>query len=106
MGLFNRKNKVCCTIPLGDRDETFNVDLEVYNYMRHLEFKCARIEAEKSGLERELDAIRPIINDEHFETAISAGCGECKYVVRSPYNGRILGCRRKNVCEGFERNAE
>lgn len=113
MGLFGRKNTVTCTIITCGHGELFDVEPEVYEYIRRLEWdlieqknKTIQAESERDAAKRELETVLPIVKDEQFEPAISAGCDDCKYAVRSPFDRRLLGCRRKNVCEGFERDTE
>lgn len=102
MGLFDRKEKVLCTVVNDGHGELFDVEPEVYDYIRRLEWdlieeknKTIRAESERDAAKRELETVLPIIKDERFEPAISAGCEECKYAVRSPFDRRLLGCRRK-----------
>lgn len=75
----------------------FCIDKEVYDYIEQLQNK----EFELSKVRNELEAVKPIFESKDYKPAISEDCGKCKYVVRSSYNGRIIGCRKDNVCEDY-----
>lgn len=102
MLLFKKKKEKVVTEPnnliLVLDEKVFRVDKKVYDYIKSLEDK----ERELSKVQHELEAIKPIFESKDYKPAISEDCGKCKYVVRSSYyNGRIIGCRKDNVCEDY-----
>ena len=94
---------------LKTNSDSFIVNLKLYNYITSLrdeiydlEKEKLRIENEKQRLESELNAIKPILNSNDYKPAISEDCGSCVYVVRSTYSGKVLGCRKDNVCDDYK----
>ena len=86
------------------RDETeLSVDYEAYYYISKLEKELSDRDHIISKLRHELESPKPIVKSEHYKPALSTDCGDCKYVVRSPWNNSIIGCRKQNVCEDFEK---
>lgn len=79
--------------------KVFLIDEEVYKYIEQLQNK----EFELSKVRHELEAVKPIVKSNKYRQAISIDCGDCKYVVRSPYSKDIIGCCKDNVCEDFTR---
>lgn len=80
-----------------------SVDGNGYKYILELENGLRDKDREIYDLRAELKSISPIIKSEHYKPALSTDCGHCKYVVLSPFNKRIIGCRKQNVCEDFEK---
>lgn len=74
--------------------EYITVPLAVANRIQELSH-------ENSNLKNELESIKPIIANKDLKPAISRDCSMCKFVVKSTWNGAILGCRRDIVCEDF-----
>lgn len=74
--------------------EYITVPLAVANRIQELSH-------ENSNLKNELESIKPIIANKDLKPAISRDCINCKFVVKSRWNGEILGCRKDIVCEDF-----
>lgn len=98
---------------LKTNNDSFMVNLKLYNYVTSLrdeiyELKKEKfhIENENQRLECELNAIKPILNSNDYKPAISEDCDSCVYVVRSTYSGKVLGCRKDNVCDDYKPNKE
>lgn len=54
----------------------------------------------------EVKAIMPILKHKDFKPAMSEQCIDCKFVVKNPWNGTVLGCRKDNLCEDFSPKEE
>ena len=96
---------------LKTNNGSFMVDLKLYNYVVSLRGEIYDLEKEKSNieyktqrLESELNAIKPILNSNDYKPAISEDCDSCVYVVCSTYSGKVLGCRKDNVCNDYKPN--
>lgn len=74
--------------------EHITVPLAVANRIQELSY-------ENSNLKDELESIKPIIANKDLKPAISRDCINCKFVVKSTWDGAILGCRKDIVCEDF-----
>lgn len=103
MSLFGKKETLCY-IPVDDG--ILKMNQATYNYIMKLENKIANLEREKVKIEKELKAIKPVIESKNYTQAISKDCGECKFVVRSRWNGDIIGCRKNGVCDDFAPKGE
>ena len=65
--------------------------------------KNIELDKKVAMLEKELAAIKPVIENPDFKPAISAKCIECKLAARSTFTGQLLGCIKGLVCDDFER---
>lgn len=85
--------------------EILETDYEIQKYIRH-------IETEKLAIQKELDAIIPIIEDPRIVPAISKECEGCKFAVfgttyfttHANHLGtgkQLLGCRKDGLCDDF-----
>ena len=79
---------------------------EIQEYISHLE-------TEKWAIQRELDEIKPILEDPRIVPAISKNCEECafavfghKYYTSYPNHvhvcKQLLGCRKEALCDDFK----
>ena len=102
--MFKNKNIFNRTLYIGNDDnyEKFEVDGHVFNYIVELKQEISNLKRTKIELERELKAIKPIVERKEYKPAISEDCYNCIYVVKSPFNNNILGCRKDNVCEDYK----
>lgn len=103
--MFKKKTE----IRFGSCNKRYIVENEVANHIDKLEKDLRNMKygmddwRQKSyELQRELDAIKPIVQNKNYEPAISKDCRDCIYVIKSPYSGEILGCRKNNVCGDFK----
>lgn len=81
--------------------ETYLMDDKSREYLFYIEKKLRDVEYENSNLKKELDAIKPVLENKNYKPAMSKECDKCKYCVRSSWNGEIIGCRKDNVCKDF-----
>ena len=81
--------------------EYITVPLAVANRIQELSHENSNLKHKISNLKYELESIKPIIATKDLKPAISRDCINCKFVVKSPWNGAILGCRKDIVCEDF-----
>lgn len=102
--MFKNKNIFNRTLYIGNDDnyEAFEVDGHVFNYVLELKQEISSLKHTKIELERELKAIKPIVERKEYKPAVSEDCFNCIYVVKSSFNGDILGCRKDNVCEDYK----
>ena len=77
------------------------MDDETLKYINKLREELDNVKFEKIKLEKELKAIKPVIENKKLKPAISAHCLDCKFVVKSNWNGNILGCKKDCVCDSF-----
>lgn len=95
--IFNRKKDKHLKLVLGkllDFDSTVDLVKSLYKEKEQLKDKTYR-------LEKELEAIKPILESKEYTPALSEDCGDCKYVVRNPFNRTVVGCRKNNLCAFF-----
>ena len=102
--MFKNKSIFTRTLYIGTDDnyETFEVDSRVFNYVVELKREIRDLKHTRIELEKELKAIKPIVERKEYKPAISQDCYNCVYVVKSPFNNNILGCRKDNVCENYK----
>lgn len=102
--MFKNKSIFNRTLYIGNDDnyEKFEVDGRVFNYVTELKEEIRDLKHKESELEGELKAIKPIVERKDYKPAVSEDCYNCMYVVKSPWNGNILGCRKDNVCEDYK----
>jgi hypothetical protein len=98
MGLFSKKETLCCILV---DDGILEMNQATYKYIRKLQSEIKDLKLEKTKVEMELKAIKPVIESKKYTPAISKDCGECKFVVRSRYSDDIIGCRKSGVCDDF-----
>ena len=100
------KNKSIFTrtlyIRIDNNFEKFKVNAHVFNHVVELEQEIRDLKHENNELEKELKAIKPVIERKEYKPAISEDCYNCIYVVKSPLNSNILGCRKDNVCTDYK----
>lgn len=97
-----RKNKKQIAI----NGEIYFMDDACREYIFSIEKKIRNIEHENMMLRGELEAIKPVLENKNHKPAMSKDCDECKYCVRSSWNGEVIGCRKDNVCEDFKLKGE
>lgn len=68
-----------------------------------IERKYHDLEFENSKLKMELKCIKSVVESKDYKPALSKDCGDCKFCVRSSWNGCVIGCRKDNVCADFEK---
>lgn len=78
------------------------VNTHAYNYINKLTKKVEDLEFENLKLKRELECIKPVLETPDLKPAISSLCRDCEFVVKSNWNGDILGCRKGIVCDNFK----
>ena len=102
--MFKNKSIFTRTLYIGNDDnyETFEVDSRVFNHVVELEQEIRDLKYKNGELEKELNAIKPVVERKEYKPAISEDCYKCIYVVKSPFNSNILGCRKDNVCEDYK----
>lgn len=74
---------------------------KAFGEIESLNHKLRDMELENMKLREELDRIKPVLECEKLTPAVSRKCRDCKYVVKSSWNGDILGCCKDSVCESF-----
>ena len=78
---------------------------EKINYEKkyfELNEKYCDLQIKNKNLSEELKRIKPVVESKDYKPALSKDCGDCKFCVRSSWNGCIIGCRKDNVCADFE----
>lgn len=105
--IFKRKVEESCIVDIGNGTCVI-VPKEVSKYIKELQDKIYKLNTEnfnltnaKFDLLKELDEIKPVINDKNYEPAISRDCADCKYAVKGMWSRNLIGCRKNNVCEDF-----
>ena len=73
----------------------------LYEEYKMLEVKLETLAHDNCKLRNELNAIKPVVENKNWEPAVSRDCGVCAFVVRSKWNGSIIGCRKNCVCKDF-----
>ena len=102
--MFKNKSRFNRTLYIGNDGnyEKFEVNGHVFNYVTELEQEIRDLKYKNSELEKELKAIKPVVERKEYKPAISEDCYNCIYVVKSPFNSNILGCRKDNVCTDYK----
>ena len=102
--MFTNKSIFTRTLYIGNEGnyEKIKVNEHVFNYVTELEQEIRNLKYKNSELEKELKAIKPVVERKEYKPAISEDCYNCIYVVKSPFNSNILGCRKGNVCEVYK----
>ena len=91
-------------------DEVLTMNKATYDYLKG-------VVAQNKALEKELEAIKPILMDPNIEPAKSKDCSECNFAVFGPkyyvnhnntvtVGNQLLGCRRHGLCEDFKPREE
>ena len=90
-------------------DVIYYVDDEVADHIdklnEELQNTLDKLFAEKSKLmrtENELKAIKQLVESKEYKPAMSKDCQDCKYALKSKFNGELIGCRKDNLCNDFE----
>lgn len=89
-----------------DGGEVGYVDKTAYTYIKNLENKLYDMEHEKRKLEWELRSIKPVLETPGLKPAVSTQCRNCRFGVRSSYNGDVIGCNINCVCGDFSPKEE
>ena len=104
--IFNRRNAhEVFSVNIGN-GRWVGVPIEVSDYIDSLRRKNDDLRYKIKCLEEELVAVKPVVANPTFKQAVSKDCSYCKYVLRSRWNGDILGCMKDNVCEDFVKKEE
>lgn len=88
------KERDSYTEPVFINGKIYEVNEAVYNYITALEKDLYKVKGE-------LEIIKPILENKDLKPAISKDCQDCKYAVKSRWNGDPLGCRKDNLCPDF-----
>lgn len=80
-------------------NECFLVNPKVSNRVRNLENGMDYYESLSNGYEKELKAIRPILEVPDVKPAVSL---YCEFVLQSPNSNEIIGCRKDVVCNDYK----
>lgn len=78
------------------------VDAEVAKHIRELRQDNHDKAMELFHANAELSAIKPVVENKDLAPAVSARCEKCTYVVRSKFDGSILGCCKNVVCKDYK----
>ena len=102
--MFKNKSIFTRTLYIGNDDnyEKFEVNEHVFNYVTELEQEIRDLKYKNSELEKELKAIKPVVERKEYKPAISEDCYNCIYVVKSPFNNNILGYKKGSVSEDYK----
>ena len=71
------------------------------NTLKKLEAGAGYYESLSNGYEKELKEIKLILETPGLKPAVSLYCKDCDFVLQSPYNNDVLGCRKDVVCDSF-----
>lgn len=80
----------------------YEADHELVNYMYAVQNYVHELEHEKASLERELEAIKPILEHPDYKPAASSSCNECKFAAYSHWSGKLVGCKKDMLCRNFQ----
>lgn len=80
----------------------YEADRELVNYMYAVQNYVRALEHEKVSLERELEAIKPVLEHPDYNPARSSECDECKFAAYSRWSGKLIGCRKDMLCGDFQ----
>ena len=102
--MFKNKSRFTRTLYIGNNGnyEKFEVNEHMFNYVTELEQEIRNLKYKNSELEKELKAVKPVVERKEYKPAISEDCYHCIYVVKSHFNSDILGCRKGSVCEDYK----
>lgn len=90
-----KKNKKEVTID----GSSYEIDDAVYYYIKGLK-------DEIDYKNKELKEIKPIVESCDYKPAMSRDCVDCKYVIRSTWDGSPVACRKDNLCLDFARKED
>ena len=94
-----------CTSALPE-EGTYYADKKVRSYIVAMKTYINELERTKTDLERELEAIKPIVTHPDYKPAVSAECQACNYAAYSRWSGNLVGCRKHMLCEDFKRKED
>ena len=104
--IFNRRKSEDVVLVNIGNGRWVSVPMEVSEYIDSLRRENDDLRYKINCLEGELVAVKPVVANPTFKQAVSKNCTYCKYVLRSRWNGDILGCMKDNVCEDFVKKEE
>ena len=84
----------------------YKAEPELTDFIQALLSYTSDLEYEKEELHKELEAIKPIINNPNYKPAISSSCMECKFAAYSSFDKKLIGCRKHMLCEDFKKEEE
>ena len=77
------------------RDKYYDIKSDLY--------ECKRENAEMIN---KIEIDWPVISNPLLEPAISEQCKNCKYVIKSSWDGAVLKCCKNSVCMNFQKEGE
>ena len=98
--MFKKKEKLY-SVYIPKESQLYYVPKPVQEYIWFLEKAVTDNEHELDKAKMELKIIKPVLESGTLKPAVSKSCYDCKYCVRSRWNGDILGCNKDLVCGDF-----
>ena len=87
---------------ISSNNKIIYADKDTYECIENLKADIRRLTKERNDAIASLNAIKPIVEHKDYRPALSRDCCNCKFVVRSHWDGDIIGCRKENVCNDFK----
>lgn len=97
--MFGRKDPNIYLVTYDDKE--YRVSYDAMLIINELKKEIHELKHKKRSAELELEALRPVIENPKYKPAMSNDCDECKFVVKNRWNGRVIGCRKDNLCGDF-----
>ena len=98
--MFKKKEELY-SVYIPNENRLYYVPKPVMEYVRFLKKADIDNKYELDKAKIELKIIKPVLESGTLKPAISKSCGDCKYCVKSSWNGDILGCNKDLVCGDF-----
>lgn len=78
-----------------------NISLETDKYISKISAENEELKHQLANTKHKLESLSNQLQDTKLAPAISNECGKCKYVVRSIWDNRIIGCNKNMVCDDY-----
>lgn len=84
-------------------DKTYLANDEAFKVIEELQDMVSLLQYDNNKLTRELDDLKPLVEDKDLKPVVSTQCERCKYGVINPFTKETLYCCKDAVCNGFEK---
>lgn len=98
--LFRKKIKDVCLVDISN-GYFVTTTMEVGKYIESLRLENKNLKHMVESLNEELMDVKKFTTNATFKQAMSKDCINCKYVMASSWDDRILCCIKDNVCDDF-----
>lgn len=101
--MFGKKERL---VTLSTPDGLIEVNKVAFDEIMRLKEELRAIKFENATLKRELELIKPALEDKRITPPASKACEDCKFSVLSPWNRQVIGCRKNALCDDFSKRED